>query len=192
MDAPIRVADPLMSRLAVSVPGDDLLGPFLGRRPAPARPAGQHSAPRNLDFADGLDDWMLGGSFQAEITGSHWHDYSAAAADGVVTLSATVPHPYGNSVLGQSFAADDYRSATVSLRAEVRAEDVAGQARLWLRTVAGGRGHGHNRGLPGSDDWTRHDVTAQAPADAELIQFGFTLTGPGQVRLRNVELTRAS
>jgi hypothetical protein len=27
--------------------------------------------------------------------------------------------------------------------------------------------------------------------DAELIRFGLTLTGPGQVGLRNVELVRA-
>ncbi len=193
MDAPVRVADPLMSRLAVPVSGYDLLGPFLGRKPAPARPAGPHCGPQNLDFADGLQDWMLGGSFQAEITGAHWHDYSAAAADGVATLSATVPHPYGNAVLGQSFAASDYRGATVTLRAEVQTTDVTGQARLWLRTVTEGRGgHGHNCGLAGSHAWTRHDVTAQVSGDTDFIQLGLTLTGPGQVELRNVELTRTS
>ena len=97
-----------------------------------------------MDFADGLDDWMLGGSFHAEVTGTHWQDYSAAAADGVATLSATVPHPYGNAGLGQSFAAGDYRGATVTLRAQACAEDVAGRATLWLRTVTlehGGHGH---------------------------------------------------
>jgi hypothetical protein len=26
---------------------------------------------------------------------AHWHDDSAAAADGIATLSAMVPHPYG-------------------------------------------------------------------------------------------------
>jgi bifunctional DNase/RNase len=97
-DAPIRVADALMDRLAVPVTGDDLLGPFLNRKPAPARPAGRQSGPRNLDFADGLDDWMLGGSFHAEVTGTHWQDYSAATAGGAATLSATVPHPAGKDI----------------------------------------------------------------------------------------------
>ena len=192
-DAPIRVADALMDRLAVPVTGDDLLGPFLTRKPAPARAAGRQCGPRNLDFADGLDDWMLGGSFQAEVTGTHWQDYSAATADGAATLSATVPHPYGNASLGQSFAADHYRGATVSLRAQARAEDLAGRATLWLRTVTQERGgHGHHQAITGNHDWTRHEVTAQVPGDAELIQFGLTLTGPGQVGLRNVELTRTS
>ena len=191
--APIRVADALMDRLAVPVTGDDLLGPFLNRKSAAARPAGRQSGPRNMDFADGLDDWMLGGSFHAEVTGTHWQDYSAAAADGVATLSATVPHPYGNAGLGQSFAAGDYRGATVTLRAQACAEDVAGRATLWLRTVTLEHGgHGHHQAVTGSHDWTRHEVTAQVPGDAELIQFGLTLTGPGQVGLRNVELTRTS
>jgi bifunctional DNase/RNase len=193
MDAPVRVADPLMSRLAVPVSGDDLIRPFLGRRPVSAGPAGPQPGPRNLDFADGLHDWTLGGSFQAELTGSHWHDYSAAAAGGVATLSATVPHPYGDAVLGQSFDAGDYRGATVRLRAEVRTKDVTGQARLWLRTVTeGGAGHGRHRGLDGSHAWTRHDVSAPVSGDTDLIQLGLTLTGSGQVELRNVELTRTS
>ena len=36
------------------------------------------------------------------------------------------------------------------------------------------------------------DDTAQVPADADFMGFEFTLTGPGTVRLRRVELTRAS
>lgn len=34
------------------------------------------------------------------------------------------------------------------------------------------------------------EITAQVPEDAELIRLGLTLTGPGQVALRNTELTR--
>jgi hypothetical protein len=50
----------------------------------------------------------------------------------------------------------------------------------------------HGPAIAGSYDWTRHQVTAQVPGDAELIRFGLTLTGPGQVALRNVELSRTS
>jgi RNA polymerase sigma factor (sigma-70 family) len=192
MDAPIQVADALMSRLAVPVTGDDLLDPFLNRKP-------EHwyepwPEPRNLAFADGLNGWYVSGSFQAEATGSHWQDYSAAAADGVATLSAAVPHPYGNAVLGQSFLAGNYRGATVSLRAEIRAGAVPSRAVLWLRTNSepAPPGHLHRRVITDGHDWTRHEVTIQVPGDAEKIAFGLTLTGPGQVRLRNVELARAS
>jgi hypothetical protein len=31
----------------------------------------------------------------------------------------------------------------------------------------------------------------QVPGDAELIRFGLTLDGPGQVALRNAQLTRS-
>ena len=70
--APVRLAGPLLDRVAVPVPGEDLLTPFLDRvPPAPALPgrkrwplATLHGPrpryePRNLDFADGLDRWNL-------------------------------------------------------------------------------------------------------------------------------------
>jgi hypothetical protein len=70
--APVRLADAVLDRLAVPVPGDDLLTPFLDRvPPAPARPGRKRwplatlrgprprYEPRNLDFADGLDRWNL-------------------------------------------------------------------------------------------------------------------------------------
>ena len=43
--APVRVADAVMDRLAVPVPGDDLLGPFLDRRAAGRRAAAPPSLP---------------------------------------------------------------------------------------------------------------------------------------------------
>ena len=70
--APVRLADAALDRLAVPVPGDDLLTPFLDRvPPTPARPGRKRwplatlrgprprYEPRNLDFADGLDRWNL-------------------------------------------------------------------------------------------------------------------------------------
>jgi hypothetical protein len=56
--APVRVADEVMGRLAVSVPGADVLAPFLP--PADARPPGRPARrfePRNMAFTDGLDYW---------------------------------------------------------------------------------------------------------------------------------------
>ncbi len=56
--APVRVADAVMDRLAVPVPGDDMLAPFLPSAPArpPGRPA-RRFEPRNMTFTDGLDYW---------------------------------------------------------------------------------------------------------------------------------------
>jgi hypothetical protein len=49
----------------------------------------------------------------------------------------------------------------------------------------------HDQTITGSRDWTRYDLSAQVPGDAEHIGFDLTLTGPGQIGLRNVELTRS-
>ena len=44
--------------------------------------------------------------------------------------------------------------------------------------------------VSGGHAWTRHEITAAVPEDADLIRFGITLAGPGQVALRHAELTR--
>src|SRR3984957_19151614 len=69
--APVRLADAVLDRLALPVPGDDLLTPFLDRVPPGATALPGHGPrgwpmatlpggraryePRNLDFAGGLD-----------------------------------------------------------------------------------------------------------------------------------------
>jgi len=204
LDVPVRVADGLMDRLAVPVTGDDLITPFRNR--TPARPAGPGSGPRNLSFAGGLDGWTVGGSSRAEVTGAHWDDYAVTVMDGAATLSSTVPEPYGDVFLGQEFLADGYRGATVTLRAEVRARDVAGEARLSVQIVSqrlesspppgagparmARRGTEKNQVITGSQDWAWYEVTAPVPADAEHLGFELTLEGPGQAGLRNVSFSR--
>jgi RNA polymerase sigma-70 factor (ECF subfamily) len=213
LEVPVRVPDALMDRLAIPVTGNDLLRPFVTR--TPARPSGPRSGPRNLAFADGLDGWTVGGSARAEVTGAHWNDYAVAAADGAATLSAAVPQPYGDAFLGQEWLADDYRGTTVTLRAEVRIQDVGDHAELSLDIVDQPGGHHQDRvmhappsdqpqpvqrvhrdrqhlseAIAGTRDWTRYQITARIPADAEHMGFELTLTGPGRVWLRNVELAR--
>ena len=210
--AAVRVADALMDRLAVPVTGDDLLGPFLTHDQAPAsRRWRQRFEPRNLAFTDGLDRWEFGGSFrraaqgggpgQQNAIGSHWDDYSCRAEDESAVICSAVPQPYGYAFLRQTIFADDHRGATVIFRCELRTEDIADQAGLTLRIIADrplrpGREHrddgdNHVVTVAGSQGWTRHEVTAEVPGNADVIQFGITLTGPGRVTLRSPELTRA-
>ena len=42
--------------------------------------------------------------------------------------------------------------------------------------------------VTGTRDWTPHEVTAQVPADAISIIFGFFLNGRAQIELRNPRL----
>ena len=205
LEIPVRVADAMMDRLAVPVTGDDLLGPFTRR--TPTRPAGPSSGPRNLAFADGLNGWITRGKSLAEVTGSHWDDYTVTAADGAATLAAAVPHPYGDVCLGQGFLAGDYHGTTVTLRAEVRAQDVTGHGELSLDVVDTPEGppapgpvpqrihrerQEHRRIITGSQDWTSYELTAPVPARAEQVEFDLTLAGPGQIGLRNVTITCTS
>jgi hypothetical protein len=200
--APVRVADAVMDRLAVPVPGEDMRAPFLP--PAEARPwvrpwRSRRSEPRNMTFTDGLDYWELAAGSSADGQ-PHWRDYSCTAADQSAALAATVPEPAGFAVLVQEIAAAGYRGAAVTFRGQLRTTDITGQAGLHLAVSvpparlfnAQLRDHGGSSlAAPGSSDWTWHQVTAPVPGDAGVILFGISLTGRGRIELRGAELTPA-
>jgi hypothetical protein len=201
--ASVRLADPVTDRVAVPVTGDDLLTPFLDRVPADARAQPGHGLPgwpmatlpghrpryepRNLDFAEGLDRWDLDAGPRSAP------DYTIATEAGSAVLSSSGPQPAGTASLVQAIYADDYRGATVTFSAEVRADPLTEQAglrleviRRWWRT--GQPREDHGLAISGGRPWTRYEVTARIPADADLIRFGVALTGSGRVALRNPDL----
>ena len=200
---PVRLADAVLDRLAVPVPGDDLLTPFLDHVPSVARARPGHGLPgwpmatlpgrrpryepRNLDFGAGLERWDL------DAGPGSAPDYAAAAEADSAVLSSTVPRPAGSAALLQAIFADDYRGATVTFSGEVRAGPRTEQAGLRLEIIRHwwrlGRAR-EDHGLTIADHfrWTRYEITALIPADADLIRFGIGLTGPGGVGLRNPDL----
>jgi RNA polymerase sigma-70 factor (ECF subfamily) len=207
--APIRVADAVMDRLAAPVPGEHRPGPVpeqtardlsLGSRP--------RYEPRNLTFADGLDRWALGGSFDQHASQAHWHDYSCAAEDGTAVLYSAVARPEGFAFLGQEIYADDYLRTTIVFHGQFRTQDTAnppGRAGLFVRvrTPLDIRGpmteeamladpNNHIATIAGGSDWAGHEVTARIPDDANTIVFGIFLAGPGRMELRDPELTRGT
>jgi hypothetical protein len=198
--APVRVADKVMDRFAVPVPGEDMLAPFLPPAYAwpPGRPA-RRFEPRNMAFTDGLDYWELAGSLSddGQLAGQ---DYSCTAAGQAAVLAATVPEPAGSAVLVQAIYADDYRGRTVTFRGQLHTTGLAGQAGLHL-AVSGPAsesmatrpllGHGSSLTAPGSSDWTWHEVTVPVPGEATAIRFGISLAGRGRIELRGAELTPA-
>jgi hypothetical protein len=212
-DAPVRVPDAVMDRLAVPVTGEDLLTPLLDHVPPYARalpghgPAGwpmgtlpgkrPRFEPRNLDFADGLDRWDLDSSRGLATATSQQKAYSAAADGQSAVLSSAVARPAGSAALIQTIFADDYRGAIVVFRGEIRTESLTGQAGLrleilshWWRT--GRASEDYDVPVLGDRAWTRHEISAPIPEDADLIRFGVTLAGPGHVALRNPGLRRAA
>jgi bifunctional DNase/RNase len=202
--APIRIADAIMDRLAVPA-GAGQAGPIpeqtardlaIGQRP--------RYEPGNLTFADGLDHWVLGGSFTENALQSRWQDYSAAAGHGTAVLSSAVPQPEGFAWLAQEIFADDYRGTSVTFRGQFRTPEGAGHAGLFLRVMQPRDARGpfttqaaladpanHIITLEDPGDWTTHEVTAPIPDDANTVAFGVFLAGPGRIELRDPELTRA-
>jgi len=212
--APVRLADGVMDRVAVPIPGHDLLGPLLHHVPPHAQVPSGHGlagwpvavlpgqrprfAPRNLDFADGLDRWDLECGSRRETDPPEPRDYSAAADGASAVLSSAAPRPAGSAALIQSIFADDYRGATITFRGEIRTEPGTEQAGLcleilrhWWRTGRPREDHGITLagGHPG---WPGHEVTALIPEDADVIRFGITLTGTGSIALRQPELRVAA
>ncbi len=211
--APVRLADAVLDRLAVPVPGDDLLTPFLDRVPPAAWPRPGHAPPRwplatlhgrpryeprNLDFAGGLDRWDLDscpgpGPDRAGAADGE-PDYAAAAEGRSAVLSCTVPRPAGSAALVQAIYADDYRGTAVTFSGEISGDLLTGQAGLrleilrhWWRGASAREDHGLT--IAGRRRaWTGHEITARIPADADLIRFGIALAGPGRIALRNPDL----
>jgi hypothetical protein len=179
VNAPVRLADALLDRLAVPVSGDDLLSPFLDRVPPAGQPVtlpGQRPRyePRNLSFTDGLARWDLdrGSPHQAdEDSGSRPTDedsgsrrqtdgsYSADADGQTAILSSAVPQPRGSAALVQVIFADDYRGATVVFGGELRTGPGTEQAGLRLQI-------------------RRHPCAAASPARTAMSPFRATTTGP--------------
>jgi hypothetical protein len=197
--APVRVADAVMDRLAVPVPGEDMLAPFLPLEEArpPGRPRqSRRFESRNMAFTEGLDHWELAGSFAADDQPAG-PDYSCTVTDQSAALAATVAEPAGSAVLVQTIAAEDYRGAAVTFRGQLRGTGIAGQAGLHLAVRrppdeplgAALLEHGSSLTAPGSSDWTWHEVTMPVPGEAIAIRFGISLTGRGRVELRGAELT---
>jgi hypothetical protein len=144
--------------------------------------------PRNLDFADGLERWDL------EARSDPEPDYAAAAEGPSAVLSCEVPRPAGPAALLQAIFADDYRGATVTFSGEIRTDPLTEPAGLRLEIIRlrwppRRTREDHALTISGHRRWTRYEVTARIPADADQIRFGIALTGTGLIALRNPELS---
>ncbi len=199
--APVRLADAVLDRLAAPVPGDDLLTPFLDRVPsvaqvmpgqglggplmAPAAGKRPRFEPRNLTFADGLDRW--------DLDGGGGSDYSATVDGPSVVLSSVVPCPTEAAGLFQAIFADDYRGRDVVFSGEISTEPLTQPAGLRLEILGHWRRVREDHGVmvAGRCDWTRYEMRASVPEDADIIRFGITLTGAGRIALRHPDLSVA-
>ena len=195
--APVRVPDAVMDRLGALVAGDDLLTPFLDRVPPIGREQSEPDhrprfEPGNMDFADGLERWNLAGDLgRGNLTASE--DYVAGVEGRSATLSSAVARPAGTGLLLQAIFAEDYRGGVVTFSGEIRTGDRTERAGLRFVVIGHPRPGApiradHGAAVAARTDWTRHEITAAVPSDANLILFGIELTGPGLVALRHPAL----
>lgn len=194
---PVRVADVLMDRLAAPAPGDTEPGPMPEQTARDLSPGPRpRYEPRNMTFADGLNRWVLGGTFTQHASQAHWADYTCAAQDGAAVLAAAAPEPAGFAFLGQEIYADDYLGRRVVFRGRIRTHDT-GNAGLFVRvrgpldvrspvTAAAALADpdNHISIVPAGSAWTEHEITAGIPADASAIAFGIFLAGHGRIELK--------
>jgi hypothetical protein len=109
-----------------------------------------------------------------------------------LSLKAKSDQAQGFGTLMQSIDATDYRGQRVRFSAQVKAQDVAVWAGLWMR-VDGPPAPGskmpsglafdnmQNRPIKGTLGWTRYEIVLDVAPEATGISFGILLGGPGQV-----------
>ena len=196
--APLAVDDPVMDRLARPVTGPDLLSQFRSQETPPGLCAG-------------------GSSPATWRSPTAWTDGSSAAPSCARAPGSTIPPPPRTGGRSwprpapsrpdspsspRKSNADDYRGRTVTFRGELRTAQADGRAGLALRVTSPGRSRppqaaspdpredpaNHIASATGTGAWTQYEVTAQIPADANLIRFGVFLNGGGQVEFRHPAL----
>ena len=196
--APLAVDDPVMDRLARPVTGPDLLSQFRSQETY-TRPLRRRFEPRNMTFTDGLDRLAARRHLPApghRVRLLRHHRGRAGDPD------RGRPRTRRIRLLAQEIEPDDYRGRTVTFRGELRTAKADGRAGLVLRVTSSGRSAppraasldpwedqaNHIAFATGTGAWTQYEVTAQIPADANVIRFGVFLNGGGQLELRHPEL----
>jgi bifunctional DNase/RNase len=208
--SPIVVSDEILRRIGVGLPAaeglttdqqiDQVVETLAAKTSFPSSQGlVRIKEPQNLQFMAGLERWELRGSFLFDQGGTHWQDYvcgteTTGTEPGEVSgyLKAQMSQPLGFADLRQAILADDYRGRRVRLSAEIKMVGVGQQAGLYLRFVDPGRTRMSEEReqvtFRGDQDWARAETIIDVPLDGMFVLFGISLTGAGQVWVKNVQL----
>lgn len=105
------------------------------------------------------------------------------------------PEPFGS--IYQQVSAQPFRGKTVRITAWLRTRGVTGSATgpgavLLLQSMRSGAvltfNHMRDNPQTGDREWTRQQIELAVPADAEQVEFGAMLHGPGSLWMDDVEL----
>lgn len=116
----------------------------------------------------------------------------------LVHSTAPVDHDYTSVSLYRSLAdIKNFTGHRVRLSADVKAEDVAWQAILWMSVNGfGDRTLAYDsmwtRPIAGTKNWQRYEIVLDIPPNAEKevesVNYGFELAGPGRIWVSNMRM----
>ena len=111
----------------------------------------------------------------------------------------TIGHRAG--ALGQTILPDDFRGRLVRLTAELKGENCARAATIWMRIDGDETGKWLRFDnlidrdgvgpLTRTFDWTRRDIVLDVPEEAQRIVFGILLQGTGRMWARGIKIGEA-
>lgn len=109
----------------------------------------------------------------------------------------SVATPKGFGTMMANLPAADYRGKRCKLTAQVKAENVADWAGLWMRVDGPDNkplafDNMQDRPIKGSHDWKNISVVLDVPEDAENIAYGVLMDGEGQVWTAGLKLEEAA
>ena len=205
--APLRVAEPVMDRLAAAA--RDPARPGSGRSALSCLPAARQAALRAAQ--PGLRARPGGVAVRRQLR----HARQPVALAGLLVRRGARDrggHIGGAGARGLRAAAAGHvrgrlPGARVTFRGELRSTDVPPRAGLFLRvntdprrdirgplTEAAALADPDNTivAVSAGREWARHEVTTRVPADCDIVAFGLFMAGRGRIELRHAELMRGS
>jgi hypothetical protein len=146
--------------------------------------------PRNLGFEEGFRGWTSTPGVQQYERGldsanAHSGHRSAYLAGGGMHFGTFY----------QVASADPFRGKRLEMSAYVKAKNLQERAMLWMQVDVNDPKAGYrrvasdnmgDRPILRADDWVRHSIVLDVPAEATHISFGITLRGDGKVWLDDV------
>jgi HEAT repeats/Tetratricopeptide repeat len=107
-------------------------------------------------------------------------------------LKSVKPNPQGFGTMMQQGPAEKLRGQRVRLSADVKTEDIAEWAGLWMRidgpdNACLGFDNMADRPIKGTADWTKYEIVLDVPENAERVACGILLDGAGTVWLANMD-----
>jgi AraC family transcriptional regulator len=137
------------------------------------------------------------------LAGNHPENYALSldpkggrSGGAALRIAAAVPQPQGFAGVARQIDPAPYRGKRLALTAFARAQDVGGEASLWLRIDTSGKpawilDNMEDRPIRGTRAWRPYRIVLDVPENAVVIYYGAMLEGAGAVWLDGFRLAEA-